>query len=91
MRHCNVGGTEGAKCSTEHQLAHFCWASKLLSLLIQGSKGRLFDSLSDNSLDDVIRWYLLNNTEELNPVNPAYRTPAYELLAQIEARVMELF
>lgn len=91
MHSCNVGGTEGAKCSTEHQLSYLGWTAKLLELVIVGGKGKLVDSLKNDGLDGLIKWYLLNNSEELNPINPAYRTPSYDMLTRIEAKVFTIF
>lgn len=49
------------------------------------------DNVKEDSLDGLIKWYLLNNTEELNPINPAYRTPSYDLLALIEGQLTSIF
>lgn len=79
MHECCIGGTEGAKCITQQLMFKLEWVSKLIELLQQGSEAHLVERVKDvETVDNFIKWYLLNNTQELHPLNPAYRTISYD-------------
>ena len=57
----------------------------MLIKLISPNIGHINDSIRNiDQLNAVITWLLLNNTHELNIINPAFRTLTYDVITNVE-------
>ena len=85
--HCNLGGVEGAKCI---KLKEAKWLSVVHTLLKLATKEYHAETMTPEEIEAMVKWYLLNNSYELNATNPVNRSPSVNQMREIADTVAEI-